>query len=118
MEEALGSDGKALPQSMDGRFWAEEFVKLHGGDAALMHTWFANAIMAGYDEAQRRHEPDAQRYRFLADHYGRSKDLHMDGRSRWYVNTPYLSRKPTVTLDQAIDADMAEQEADTRQPHD
>jgi len=101
---------------MDGKFWAEEFVKLHGGDVALMHTWFACAVMAGYDEAQRRYEGDAQRYRFLAAQYARSKDLHIDGKSRWYVNTPYLSREATLTLDQAIDAERAEQEADTRQP--
>ena len=36
---------------MDGMKWAEEFVKLHGGDLSLIHSWFANAIMAGYDHA-------------------------------------------------------------------
>jgi len=53
---------------------------------------------------------DAQRYRFLANHYGRSIDLHMDGTRRWYINTPYLGRKPTRTLDEALDADRAEQQ--------
>jgi len=27
--------------------WAEEFVRLHGGDTGLMLAWFANAIETG-----------------------------------------------------------------------
>jgi hypothetical protein len=114
MDEAVGSDGKPFPHSIDAKFWAEEFVKVHGGNMELMHAWFANALMAGYDEAQRRYEPDAQRYLFLAAHYGRSRDLHMDGSSRWYVTTPYLSRGSTLSLGEAIDAARAEQDADAR----
>ena len=38
----------------DARRWAQEFVRLHGkhgyADEDLMLGWFANAIMAGYDE--------------------------------------------------------------------
>lgn len=30
--------------------WAGAFVKMHGGDEGLMLTWFANALMRGYDE--------------------------------------------------------------------
>ena len=52
-----GTDGKGLPHSMDGRFWAESLCEVRSTyDVELMHTWFANAIMAGYDEAQRRGE--------------------------------------------------------------
>ena len=39
--------------SFDGMDWAEAFVKLHGGDLELMTTWFANALMRGYDEASK-----------------------------------------------------------------
>lgn len=34
---------------IDGMRWAEQFVRLHGGDVGLMHSWFANAIEAGRD---------------------------------------------------------------------
>lgn len=43
-------------QSFSAPEWAAEFVRLHGGDEGLMLAWFANALMAGYDEAQRRAE--------------------------------------------------------------
>ena len=36
--------------SFEARDWAEAFVKMHGGDEELMLTWFANALMRGYDE--------------------------------------------------------------------
>jgi hypothetical protein len=40
--------------SFDARDWAQAFVKWHGGDVALMTTWFANALMRGYDEHAER----------------------------------------------------------------
>lgn len=37
--------------SFDARDWAEAFCKMHPGvDEELMVTWFANALMRGYDE--------------------------------------------------------------------
>lgn len=42
-----------LHDTFDGMIWAQEYVRLHGGDVELMHSWFANAIMAGYDHARR-----------------------------------------------------------------
>lgn len=47
--------------TMDAQKWAEYFVKtknecgweLHDIDESLMLTWFADAIMAGYDQAYR-----------------------------------------------------------------
>lgn len=36
--------------SFDAQDWAKAFVKLHGGDEGLMLTWFANALMRGYDQ--------------------------------------------------------------------
>jgi hypothetical protein len=45
----------------DASKWAEEFMRLFGDrltdiDEGLMIGWFANAIMTGFDEAQRRAE--------------------------------------------------------------
>lgn len=56
-------NGKSkLPQSFDARDWAKEFVQ-HvlakpsiATDEETMLTWFANAIMAGYDEYARKFE--------------------------------------------------------------
>jgi hypothetical protein len=50
------------PQSMDAVVWAKEFMRIYWENNPqlyyitedLMLTWFANAIMAGYDEAHRR----------------------------------------------------------------
>ena len=50
-----------LPHSTDARDWAKEFVEIVKenpsipSDEETMTTWFANAIMAGVDEAERRH---------------------------------------------------------------
>jgi hypothetical protein len=52
---------------------------------------------------------DAQRYRFIVAQYARSRDLHMDGTRRWYLNSPYLGRTPATTFDEAIDNAMREQ---------
>lgn len=49
-------------QSMDAVVWAQKFMEYkkrmrwtHADiDESLMTSWFANAIMAGYDEASRR----------------------------------------------------------------
>ena len=49
-------------QSIDARVWAKEFMRIYQSqgekwvDEELMIGWFANAIMAGYDEAHRRCE--------------------------------------------------------------
>ena len=57
----LGDDGRTIPQTIDARAWAKDWLNTiadHPGiptDEGTMVTWFANAIMAGYDEAQRRH---------------------------------------------------------------
>jgi hypothetical protein len=61
------SEEKFNPQSMDAIIWAKEFMRiLHQRlpkieidwvvDEDLMRGWFANAIMAGYDEAKRRNQ--------------------------------------------------------------
>ena len=52
--------------TMDAKLWADEFMatKARLGDKefdhAMMLSWFANAIMVGYDEGQRRKAADAQ----------------------------------------------------------
>ena len=40
---------KHLNTDMNAQRWAKEFVELHGGDEDLMRSWFANAIMCGWD---------------------------------------------------------------------
>lgn len=55
----IGHDGKPWPQTMDGMAWAVECEKrfpcMPASDGV---GWFANAIMAGYDEAQWRNEAE------------------------------------------------------------
>ena len=53
-----------LTCEFEARVWAKEFMRLYGEnlmkgnvlwvDESLMLAWFANALMAGYDEANRR----------------------------------------------------------------
>lgn len=51
-----------LNSTTDAQVWAEEFMSIWRNepidtmDVELMTTWFANAIMAGYDEARRKYE--------------------------------------------------------------
>ena len=51
-----------LPQSFDARDWVVEWletIKKHPDiptDEGTMLSWFANALMAGYDEATRRNK--------------------------------------------------------------
>lgn len=41
--------------SFDAKDWAEAFCKIHPGhDEGMMLSWFANALMRGYDEHARR----------------------------------------------------------------
>jgi hypothetical protein len=56
----VGVDGKRFPQTVDAVAWAKEWLRTVEvnptiyRDEGTMIGWFANAIMAGYDEAQRR----------------------------------------------------------------
>ena len=56
----IGIESGAFPYSMDARIWAKEWVETVKNkpeiahDEATMISWFANAIMAGYDTAQLR----------------------------------------------------------------
>jgi hypothetical protein len=44
-----------LTSTFNAKIWAEEFKRLFpDSDEELMYTWFANAIMCGYDHAQRQ----------------------------------------------------------------
>ena len=55
-----GTDGKKWPGTMDARVWAKawkQHIKKHPKiptDEGTMIGWFANAIMVGFDEGQRR----------------------------------------------------------------
>jgi hypothetical protein len=56
-----------LPQSFDARDWAAEWlevIKNHTDiptDEGTMISWFANALMSGYDEANRRNRKKIER---------------------------------------------------------
>lgn len=58
--ECKGVSDSRLPGSIDARVWAEEFCKVREihpfipCDEEYMVTWFANAIMAGWDESGSR----------------------------------------------------------------
>lgn len=59
IEEALNqaAQGQFSPQSFDAMEWVAEFRRINGDnrpDDGTMLGWFANAIMAGHDEAMRR----------------------------------------------------------------
>lgn len=62
MEEQQNLVSKKLIGNMDAKVWAEEFVKvvktkpLIPTDEGTMIGWFANAIMAGYDNGCRNTE--------------------------------------------------------------
>jgi hypothetical protein len=46
----VGLTSAELVQNFDARVWAAEFCRLNpGADYELMLSWFANAIMCGYD---------------------------------------------------------------------
>jgi len=57
--EAVEKSGCKVPGSFRGRDWAEEFNKVlvktgdQPCDAGFLEGWFANAIMRGYDEADK-----------------------------------------------------------------
>ncbi|AXH49159.1 hypothetical protein HWB76_gp011 [Streptomyces phage Blueeyedbeauty] len=48
--------------STDAQYWAKNFMEIWQNepidimDEAMMTSWFANAIMAGYDEARKKYE--------------------------------------------------------------
>jgi len=57
------ASGSTILKSFDARQWAKHFVA-HvrenpsiATDEATMASWFANALMRGYDEAHRQHRP-------------------------------------------------------------
>ena len=45
-----------LRNTADASVWAKEYVRVHGGDEGLLITWFASAIMTGYDTGRRAEE--------------------------------------------------------------
>ena len=65
--------GYEILQSFDARDWARHFVN-HvrvnpsiATDEGTMVSWFANALMRGFDEARRKDPPTATRDQLVAD---------------------------------------------------
>lgn len=55
---------------MDAKDWAEEFMRIWGErrneiDEGLMLAWFANSIMAGFDESSRRQQKHIDKLKSL-----------------------------------------------------
>lgn len=105
-EPAQADTGKVL-QAMgtDARLWAQEFMetfKKHAGqppewlDEGLMIGWFANAIMAGYDNANWKHD-EAQ-----ADRISIKKSLW--DRMVVFINTNYNGNKECHMLCEDVQA--------------
>jgi hypothetical protein len=59
-DDIRGGDGHPWPRTMDAQAWVTAWMRITADkpeiakDPATMITWFANSIMAGYDEADRR----------------------------------------------------------------
>lgn len=64
---------KPLPHSIDARDWAKEFCRTARNhpwlaqDEGTMISWFSSAIMAGYDEANRRRAAVEEQHRLLTE---------------------------------------------------
>ena len=59
MSTAIENEEPNFRNTMDAKLWAEAFMRRFEHrkdeiDEGLMLTWFANAIMAGYDHARRQ----------------------------------------------------------------
>lgn len=52
-----------LNDCFDALVWAKEFVRFNpDSDQSLMHTWFANAIMTGYDFGLRKNKEQLDKH--------------------------------------------------------
>lgn len=88
-----------LASSMDAVIWAREFCKLNSSaDFEMMIGWFANAIMAGYDEAKRRARKEASsvkkecpncKQQIAYEHLHRDSWMDRAG----YVQTRYVCKR-------------------------
>lgn len=57
-EPATSEPRPEMHSNPDARAWAEYFIATFpncGADEGLLHTWFANAMMAMYDHSERQH---------------------------------------------------------------
>jgi hypothetical protein len=79
---------KPLNTDMNAQRWAKEFVELHGGDEDLMRSWFANAIMCGWDN-----------YHWSTDEYKQTTELQKCKDDPVYFINNYVK---TVTFDKGL----------------
>lgn len=96
---------------MDAQEWAREFLRIWSGrwsevDEGLMISWFANAIMRGFDEGRRRtdSEKDAEIARLKAD------------QSDWRKGVGYIAS--VLGLDSLSCVDIAERALEIRADRD
>ena len=79
---------KPLNTDMNAQRWAKEFVELHGGDEDIMRSWFANAIMCGWDN-----------YYWSTDEYIQITELQKCKDDPVYFINNYVK---TVTIDKGL----------------
>ena len=76
-----------LTDCFDAKIWAKEFCKLNtASDERTMVSWFANAIMAGYDYAKREIKSNTEQL-------DNSKPLR-EGKTKGNTKVYTSSRKP------------------------
>jgi len=98
---------KFNPQSMDAKDWAKEFMRIYKYnqvknvefiDEDFMLGWFANAIMAGFDEADRR-KPKQEKIELPDGYYADPNDRTFDAK-RQIVNIMQTIDKILIYLKQ------------------
>lgn len=99
-----------LPQSFDARDWAEGFMEIWANrlteiDKDLMVTWFANAIMAGHDEAGRRAQAEVnEKLAGMREECAYISDDEAEGLSAGAVRLRSVSKKIRQLPNSAADA--------------
>ncbi len=79
--------GAKLHSTMDADFWAEEFCKLNNcSDKDMMRTWFANAIMVGYDHRSYKAGTMLRFCAGLISTMPQFENLHPDDVREWILN--------------------------------
>jgi hypothetical protein len=77
-----------LTQEFDAQIWAKEFMRIVIGSGKpiteeWMFTWFANAIMAGYDNHRWKHEHEIARLKNALKEIEGLPIMKTEGEAQW-----------------------------------